>query len=296
VSNSTRSTRTDPAAPKLEVQMSWWGMSGLAFDGGESSLEEKFEWIAEAGFDGINGFIPPPEEEEQWDRLLAQYALSLSVNAYPRSAAEMALFLERAKHYGKIQHINVQVLTPFLIGEPAVRLLRELDDLSRAADIPTYIETHRGTITQDLLRTIDYIEALDTLRLTIDLSHYIVAGELHTISDEAEALIQQVLTRSAAFHARISNGEQVQVDVGRHGEHPMLRHFERWWRDGMNNWRARAGTGDVLPFVVELGPPPYAITADEYAGRTREIGDRRAQSLLLQQVARDIWSTLPSVK
>lgn len=294
MSNSTRSTLTDPAAPKLEVQMSWWGMSGLALDGSESSLEERFEWIAEAGFDGINGMIPPPEEEERWDRLLAQYALSLSVNAYPKSAEDMARFLERAKQYGKIQHINVQVLTPFLIDEPAVRLLRELDALSRAAGIPTYIETHRGTITQDLLRTIDYIEALDSLRLTIDLSHYVVAGEMHTISDEAEALIRKVLTRSSAFHARISNGEQVQVDVGRQGEHPMLRHFERWWSEGMRMWRAKAGAGDVLPFVVELGPPPYAITIDEYAGRMREIGDRRAQSLLLQQVARDLWKSCSS--
>lgn len=276
--------------PKLEVQMSWWGMTGLELDGKERSLEEQLELIAKAGFDGINGFIPAPEQEEQWKRLLKHYGLTLSVNAYPKTTADMARFLQRAEEYGEVQHINVQVMTPFLIDESAIALLGEMGALSRQAGIPAYIETHRGTITQDLLRTIQYIDALDTLRLTIDLSHYVVAGEMHTISDEAEALIQKLLTRSSAFHARISNGEQVQVDAGRQGEHPMMRHFERWWADGMRLWRASAGAGDVLPFVIELGPPPYAITIDEYAGRTREIGDRWEQSLLFMRTARRIWS------
>jgi sugar phosphate isomerase/epimerase len=275
--------------PRLDVQMSWWGMSGLATAGEARSTEEQVERIAEAGFDGINGFIPSPQDEDTWRRLLERHHLSFSVNAYPKTSEDMEQFLKRAKEYGGIQHINVQVMTPFLIDEPAVQLLRSIDALSREAGIPTYIETHRGTITQDLLRTIDYIKALDTLRLTIDLSHYVVAGELHTISDEAEQLIQTVLTRSSAFHARVSNGEQVQVDVGKAGEHPMMRHFERWWSDGMNNWQSRAGEGDVLPFVVELGPPSYAITTDEYAGRTNEISDRWEQSLFFLNTARRLW-------
>ncbi|ACT03734.1 sugar phosphate isomerase/epimerase family protein [Paenibacillus sp. JDR-2] len=277
--------------PKLDVQMSWWGMSGLAAAKGRS-VEEQVEMIAEAGFDGINGFIPAPQDEEKWRRLLESYDLSFSVNAYPKTAQDMDQFLTRAKEYGGIQHINAQVLTPFLINEPAVQLLSSMDALSRHAGIPLFIETHRGTITQDLLRTVDYIKALQSLRLTIDLSHYVVAGELHTISDEAEQLIQTVLTRSAAFHARVSNGEQVQIDVGNNGEHPMLRHFERWWSSGMKNWQSKAGAGDVLPFVVELGPPSYAITTDEYDGRNHEISDRWEQSKFFMRTARRLWSEI----
>lgn len=280
--------KEDNRNPRLDVQMSWWGMSGLAAAKGRN-VEEQVEMIAEAGFDGINGFIPAPQDEEKWRRLLERYHLSFSVNAYPRTSEEMESFLIKAKEYGGIQHVNVQVMTPFLIDEPAVRLLSSIDTLSQQIGIPAYIETHRGTITQDLLRTIAYIKALESLRLTIDLSHYVVAGELHTISEEAELLIQTVLTRSSAFHARVSNGEQVQVDVGKDGNHPMMQHFERWWGDGMKNWRAKAAAGDVLPFVVELGPPSYAITTDEYAGRTSEISDRWEQSLLFMRTARRLW-------
>jgi len=270
--------------------MSWWGMSGLETNRKEQCEEEKIARIAEAGFDGINGFLPAPENEERWKRLLERYGLSFSVNAYPRSAAEMESFLKRAEEYGDIQHINVQVLTPFLIDDPAVDLLRELDRLSREKGIPTYIETHRGTITQDLLRTVSYLEKLDSLRLTLDLSHYVVAGEMHTVAVEAENLFSVLLSRASAFHARVSNGEQVQVNLGPEGEHPMMKHFERWWGEGMRQWRTSAGPGDVLPFVVELGPPPYAITLDEYAGRTAEIGDRWQQSLFLRQTAKRLWA------
>ncbi|THF75518.1 sugar phosphate isomerase/epimerase [Cohnella fermenti] len=279
--------------------MSWWGMEGLETSAKARTDEERAARIAEAGFDGINGPLPPPEEAERWRRLLERYGLSFSVNAYPRTAEDLERFLTRVQEYGSygeygeygaVQHVNVQVMMPFVIGEPAVDLLRELDRLAGERGIPVYIETHRGTITQDLLRTVDYVQKLESLRLTIDLSHYVVAGEMHTVSEEAERLFDKLLRRASAFHARVSNGEQVQVDVGPGGEHPMLRNFERWWGDGMRLWQASAGPGDVLPFVVELGPPPYAIALDEHAGRTAELGDRWQQSLLYLRTARRLWA------
>jgi len=287
--NLNPSIHTNRSHPKLDVHMSWWGMTGLDPVGREHDLEQKIARIAEAGFDGINGFVPTPAEAGQWIKLLEKYNLSLSVNAYPRTAEDMATFLEQVQHYGAIQHINVQVMTPFLIDENAIELLRELNELSNKAGIPASIETHRGTITQDLLRTVNYVEVLESLPLTIDLSHYIVAGEMHTITDEAEQLIEKLLERTASIHARVSNGEQIQVDAGPSGEHPMLQHFERWWRRGMLQWSKTARSGEVLPFVVELGPPPYAITADEYGKRVGEISDRWEQSLFFMHLARRIW-------
>lgn len=282
-------TRTNAAS--LEIHMSWWGMTNLEEGDTQYSIEQKVERIAEAGFNGINGFIPSPEEEQLWNQLLDRYNLSLSVNAYPKTIEDMTTFLVHAKQYGRIQHINVQVMTPFLIDEPAIDFIRRLHVLSDEAGIPAYIETHRGTITQDLLRTISYIEALDQLRLTIDLSHYVVAGELHTITEEAELYIQKLLGRTSAIHARVSNGEQIQVDVGASGEHPMLQHFERWWKSGMQQWLNSVANKDkVFPFVVELGPPPYAITTDESKGRLHEIGNRWEQALFFKQLAGRIWS------
>ncbi|RTE08919.1 sugar phosphate isomerase/epimerase family protein [Paenibacillus whitsoniae] len=272
--------------------MSWWTMNGLDKDDGSRRMEDRFNRIAEAGFDGINGFVPAPEEADNWRKLLNKYGLSFSVNAYPNSAADMAQFLAKAKLFGQIDFINAQVLTPFLYGQSAERLISEINALSKEAGIPVYIETHRGTITQDLIRTVRYAEHIEDLRLTIDFSHYVVAGEMHTVSEEAETHLQKLLTRTSSIHARVSNGEQIQVDVGECGEHPMMRHFERWWRSGMTNWLNHNNLDRPFPFICELGPPPYAITIDEYGDRRREIGDRWSQSLVFAHIARSIWKDI----
>jgi len=91
------------------------------------------EMIAEAGFDGINGFIPSPEEEKRWNKLLERYRLSLIVNAYSKTCNDMAILLKKAKQYG------------------ASSIYR---DASR-------------TIRQVLPRTVSYVEALEQLRLKI---------------------------------------------------------------------------------------------------------------------------------
>lgn len=289
--NSKTSTRIN-RNNEFAVYMSWWGMTNLGENGREWTVEEKVRQIAIAGFDGINGFIPSPEEEDVWRRLLDDNGLAFSVNAYPTEAAQMEQYLQKAKGYGGIDFINTQVMTPFLIDKPAVNLLRDLNHLSAEYEIPVFIETHRGTITQDLLRTVDYVQQLGDLPLTIDFSHFVVAGEMHTISDEAEKLLQEVLVHTASIHARVSNGEQVQVDIGAQAEHTIVPHYKRWWKQGMKHWLSRAADCQSFPVVCELGPAPYAITVDEYSGRKQEISDRWQQSLLLKELLHGLWSEI----
>ncbi|MEW9049989.1 MAG: sugar phosphate isomerase/epimerase [Neobacillus sp.] len=290
--------------PRLEVLMSWWGMNGLGVQNGvgeEWSMEEKVRYIAEAGYDGINGMLPEGKEAERWHRLLDQYNLSYSVNAYPKTAVELEVFLCKAKSFGKVDFVNVQVMRPFLIGEQAVQLLTDITEVSQSVGIPAYIETHRGTITQDLLRTVEYAERLPGLELTIDFSHYVVAGEMRTVSEEAEELLQMLLPKTKSIHARVSNGEQVQIDIpmlasvgeesaaDREFEHPILNHFKRWWLGGMRSWRQTAKDGEVFPFVCELGPPPYAITVRGQDGGECELSDRWKQAQLFARIARSLW-------
>ncbi|KRE49685.1 xylose isomerase [Paenibacillus sp. Soil522] len=271
--------------------MSWWGMNGLQGTAGHgAAIEEKFKLIAMNGFDGINAFVPAPEECGLWKELLHQYGLSFSVNAYPTTLVEMSDFLDRAAAFGQIDYINAQVLKPFLTGDSAVELLSGIDALSRQAGIPVYVETHRGTITQDLIRTQQFIQALPKLKLTIDYSHYVVAGELHTVSPEAEQMLQSLLPNAYSIHTRISNGEQIQIDPGETGHHPMLPHFARWWESAMRHWRSSPRQeGETFPVVIELGPPPYAITEGGAGFRQSEISDRWSQSLYLKQLVQQLW-------
>ncbi len=277
-------------APVLELQQSWWAMTGLGENGREWSERRKFEKIAEAGFKGISARIPDEANREEWLQLLEAYDLSFSAIAFPSKPEDLERVIRESVEFGKVQYINAQVMDSFVVDDRAVQLLNELLHTAEKAGIPLFIETHRGTVTQDLLRTVNYVRAIPGLSLMIDLSHYVVAGELNGESAAAEACFDELLARTAGIHARVSNGEQVQIDIGEQGEHPMLRHFARWWRKGMANWLEDAQEGDILPFVTELGPPGnYAITRRNEGGQEVEISDRWQQALLLKRIAEEQW-------
>ncbi|NHN29889.1 TIM barrel protein [Paenibacillus sp. S3N08] len=263
-------------------------MNGLGNGQREWTMEEKFEKIAEAGFTGILGALPQPHEAAQWRKLLDQYNLSFGITSFPYKREDLIPILKHAKDFG-VQYINSQVMDSFVIDEEAVTLLKELTEEAAAQGVPYFVETHRGRVTQDLLRTVEYVKAIPDLRLTIDLSHYVVAGEMVGSLEKVEPLFDSLLRRTSSIHARVSNGEQVQVDIGPNGEHPMVPSFMRWWIQGITYWLQQAKTSDILPFVIELGPPSYSITTNNFHSNKQEISDRWQQALVLKSIAEKAW-------
>ncbi|MNY54014.1 hypothetical protein D3C86_1898290 [compost metagenome] len=53
----------------------------------------------------------------------------------------------------------------------------------------------------------------------------------------------------------------------------------------MRYWLQGAKPGDVLPFVCELGPAPYAIKGAD----GKELSSRWEQALLLKSIAEACW-------
>lgn len=274
--------------PAMEIHQSLWGMIGLPYGGPEWSLEEQLAQIAEAGFTGVLGRLPEPHEEDRWHRLLDRYNLKLGIHSFPRQVSDLVPLAKRATEFG-VLYINSQVQDSFVVDEAALDLLRGLYEVCADAGVPYFVETHRGRITQDLLRTVGYVKALPQMRLTIDLSHYIVAGEIGVPHEAVEQAFDILLDRTACIHARVSNGEQVQVDIGQGEQGPIL-HYLRWWEKGMREWRNRAAPGDILPFVVELGPPAYSITLPDGTGT--EISDRWQQALVFKRLAAKLWANI----
>ena len=280
--------------PRLAVHQSWWAMIAVGNSEREWTVEEKFEKIAAAGFTGILHSVPSdPEEAARWRSLLDRYNFDFGITITPRTVDEGKAALENAKTFG-VDYVNAQVQDNFVIGQPAIDLLQGLVTAAKEVDMPFFAETHRGRITQDLHRTVEYVQAIPDLRLTLDLSHYVLAGEMGSYSEQGEALFNQLLPRTGSIHARVSNGEQIQIDIGPEGNHPMVEHFKRWWSTGMRHWAGQAGPGDIFPFISELGPAGYAITLP---GTDREISDRWQQALVYKKLAEECWeqAMLPEV-
>ncbi|WP_063891845.1 sugar phosphate isomerase/epimerase family protein [Paenibacillus sp. Soil787] len=280
---------------RLEIQQAWWAMEGLGDGEKEWTMEEKFEKIAEAGFTGIVGFVPASSEAEQWRKLLDRYRFSFGALAFPWNRQDLSAVAKQAKEFGA-QYINAQVMDAYVIGAEAERLLNDLVMETREQEVPLYVETHRGRVTQDLHRTIDYVNAIPDLRLTIDLSHYIVAGEINGDIEKVDPYFDILLKRTSCLHARVSNGEQIQIDIGPNGVHPMVKHFMRWWTSAFKYWLEQAKPGESLPVLPELGPPDYAITTQPYLRSSREVSNRWEQASVLKQLLQQAWQRAKSAK
>ena len=149
------------------------------------------------------------------------------------------------------------------------------------------IETHRDRMTTDMYFTLDLIEAVPDMVLCGDLSHFLVGREFTgpPLSEANQACMEQILERCGAFHGRVASREQVQVPFLFEHNKVWLDLYAGWWEYGFKKFKARAGEDDVLTFVVELGPPTYAIQGAD----GQELSDRWEEAIYLKDLVREIW-------
>ena len=152
--------------------------------------------------------------------------------------------------------------------------------------MPIQFETHRNCITNDLFSTLQLLDAIPEMRMSADLSHYVVDREMmQPIPGPMQHYVSRILARSDSFQGRIATRNQVQVQIAFPQHGPWLETFLRWWKEGFTLWRGRPQDGDLV-FLCELGPPNYAITD----ANGDELSDRWEEALGLKRFARDIWT------
>ena len=134
---------------------------------------------------------------------------------------------------------------------------------------------------------LDLIEAVPDMVLCGDLSHFLVGREFTgpPLSEANQAYMEQILERCGAFHGRVASREQVQVPFLFEHNKVWLDLYAGWWEYGFKKFKARAGEDDVLTFVVELGPPTYAIQGAD----GQELSDRWEEAIYLKDLVREIW-------
>ena len=116
------------------------------------------------------------------------------------------------------------------------------------------IETHRATATQDIWRTLRWVERFPDLRFTADLSHWYTGHELTYGGEFADrmARLQPVFDRVRAFHGRIGNSGCLQTPLDRPGLY--LDHYRAMWTACCAGFLRHAEPGSVLSFNAELLP------------------------------------------
>ncbi len=280
----------------LLVFQSMWAMEGLPFEGPEWTLEEQVRRMAEAGFDGAEVDFDDLESSLIVTSLLKEHGLKWNATCFPKTVDDLRPIIEWIELCGAehCHHINLQ---------PNIRPNRVLDcipyvlgwqRLADEAGIDLLFENHRDRMTTDLLFTLQLIDAVPSMKLTADLSHFLVAREFRIpLSDEDDALIQRILRRSWAYHGRVASREQIQLQLSFAHNQVWVEMFRRWWGQGFQLFRESNPESSTLTFTAELGPREwYAMTGIDGT----ELSDRWAEALLLQDMARSLWAAEGTVR
>ena len=275
---------------KLEIFQSTWAMELRHPEKPEWSFKEKCELAAQAGYDGLNidlcvSDMPPNQEIKQH---LEASGLRCSITAFPTTVESLKPVLEMASELDATSIVNNARYFPFAPQE-GVEYIEQSVALGQQFDIPVYFETHRLTLTNDLLFTVQLLEHAPSLKLVADLSHYVVGREFPMpVDDFHHNLITTILKRSVSMQGRVATREQIQVPIDFPQNQEWVEQFYRWWEQGIQLWLEQAKEGEIFNFTCELGPPNYAITdANNY-----ELSDRWQEALVFKQQIESMWNRI----
>jgi hypothetical protein len=275
---------------RLEIYQSLWAMQPHSPDGVKVPVEEAFEMVAAAGYDGMAIDLGASDiaSMQKTRPLFARHGLGCLIMAFPKTIEGLRPVLHMAKDFGAIA-VNVIGQVPALTLAEMVPVIRAWVAMGEAEGVPVLFETHRNCITNDLYTTLELIDKIPEIRLCADLSHYVVDREFwFPLSDYDKALISRIIARSDSFQGRVASREQIQVSVNFPQHQRWYDQFAAWWEEGFRSWRGRAGPGETLNFLCELGPPEYAITGPDGL----EISNRWNEALLIRERVGAIWDSL----
>ena len=275
-------------AQQLRILQSLWAMERRRPDGAEWPLEVQLRMIRDAGFDGVGVRFVDPAYARTVTGFMRDSGMIWQAQCYPRSVDDLRPVLDLVRELGA-DHVNLQPDVRPVRLEDCIPLLEGWRRLAEQAGVALNVETHRDRMTTDLHFTLRLLECFPDLRLTADLSHYLVGREFAwPVSTENLAQMHRILDNTWALHGRVASREQVQVQLGFPQHQGWVALFMDWWEYGIRSWRKRAGSDAVLTFLCELGPPTYAITgADGY-----ELSDRWMEALTMKDMIRGLWDRI----
>ncbi len=198
------------------VYQSLWAMERRHMDGQERTLAESLEMIRDAGFNGVSVSFEDQPLARHVTEFLQPHGMSTQAMCFPASVDDLQPVIETAEQLGA-NHINVQPnVRPYRVQD-CVPYLEGWRRLAEQTEIPIFFETHRDRMTTDLFFTLQLLDCFPDLKLTGDISHFVVGREFAwPIDDENHALMHRILDSCWAFHGRVASASKCRFRLASH--------------------------------------------------------------------------------
>ena len=241
-------------AMKIMFFCPYWGQQHLG-------IEAFARQVKDAGYEGVE--MPLPMDESAREKIVAvlrDHDLALIAQHHETHLTDWQP--HRKMYEGHLR--NLAAAEPFLINahtgkdyfsfEQNATLIELAGVVADETGVRILHETHRGRFSFAAHVTRTYLEALEDLTLTLDLSHWCNVAE-SLLADQAET-VDLAISRCAYFHARVGFEEGPQITDPRAPEwqETVEQHLE-WWDRILENASYRGDT--VFPIAPEFGPFPY---------------------------------------
>jgi len=216
-----------------------------------------------SGYDGLETWFPSDEKSQlELKVALEKYDLKVGfLNGTNKSLPFDESLKAYTEHFKTLvawnpTYINCHTGSDFFTFEQNKALIDAANKIAKENDIPIYHETHRGRFSYNLPDTKKYIQAIPDLKMTLDISHWMVVHESLLQNQDVE--LEEVLDRSHHIHARVGHAESPQVNDPEAPEWKKAvdRHMDIWEKVIREKWKSQ----DVYTITTEFGPADYMPT------------------------------------
>ena len=228
-----------------------WGFTG--------SWDVFCDKIKHEGYDGAEAWYP--EEEKERGEFLAAFEkhnlkFGLLVGGADRDPKkhlqQFSSNLEKAAGLKPV-YINCHSGRDHFSFEQNKMFIDRTTEVSKRTNVPIYHETHRGRILYAAPVARQFMEKIQQLRLTLDISHWCNVHE--SLLNDQEDTVALALSRTDHIHTRVGHAEGPQVNDPRAPEwKDAVTAHVGWWDRVVDIKRKE---GKRLTMLTEFGPTDY---------------------------------------
>ena len=241
---------------RLIFVCSTWGMEA-------GDTRTALRMIKDGGYDAVEMGAPvDPAERKALRGMLDELGLEIVAQQWTQGktpAEHIRSFEEQFRRGIELRPLLVNSHTGVDYYRTAdnIAILEAAAALERSHGVPLVHEIHRGRATFSTMSTLALLDAVPSMKLAADFSHWCCVHESF-LENQAPAL-DRAIERSHHVHARVGHPEGPQVSDPRAPEsQAALEIHIRWWRAIVDRHLTRGSA--FLTVCPEFGPPGYMPT------------------------------------